>query len=140
MTRAIRELGRIHRTIYSLNYIDDPDYRRRILTQLNRGEERWGVARTICFSRRGEIRKKYREGQEDQLSALGLVLNASVLWQTLYMDQAVETLRNQGRVITSENTAHLSPLVHSNLNVLGSYSFDLSPEVEKGKFRALRPI
>ncbi len=140
LTRAIRELGRIHRTLYSLNYIDDPDYRRRILTQLNRGEERWGVARTICFARRGEIRQRYREGQEDQLSALGLVLNASVLWQTLYMDQAVETLRNQGRVITSEDIARLSPLVHSNLNVLGSYSFDLSPEVEKGKFRDLRPI
>lgn len=140
LTRAIRELGRIHKTLYSLNYIDDPDYRRRILTQLNRGEERWGVARTICFARRGEIRQRYREGQEDQLGALGLVLNASVLWQTLYMDQAVETLRSQGRVITSEDIARLSPLVHSNLNVLGSYSFDLSPEVEKGQFRALRPI
>ncbi|CAG36828.1 hypothetical protein DP2099 [Desulfotalea psychrophila LSv54] len=52
----------------------------------------------------------------------------------------METLRNQGRVITSEDISRLSPLVHSNLNVLGSYSFDLSPEVEKGKLRALRPI
>ena len=90
LARAIRELGRIQRTLYLLNYVDDPDYRRRILTQLNRGEERWGIARTICFARRGEIRKRYREGQEDQLGALGLVLNASVLWQTLYMDRALQ--------------------------------------------------
>ncbi|OEU78064.1 MAG: transposase, partial [Desulfobacterales bacterium S5133MH4] len=140
LTRAIQELGRIQRTLYLLNYVDDPDYRRRILTQLNRGEERWGVARTICFARRGEIRKRYREGQEDQLGALGLVLNASVLWQTLYMNQAVQTLRAQGRELRSEDITRLSPLVHSNLNVLGRYSFDLSPEVKRGNFRPLRQL
>jgi len=140
LTRAIQELGRIQRTLYLLNYVDDPDYRRRILTQLNRGEERWGVARTICFARRGEIRKRYREGQEDQLGALGLVLNASVLWQTLYMNQAVQTLRAQGRELRSEDITRLSPLVHSNLNVLGRYSFDLSPEVKRGDFRPLRQL
>ena len=140
LARAIRELGRIQKTLYLLNYVDDPDYRRRILTQLNRGEERWGVARTICFARRGEIRKRYREGQEDQLGALGLVLNVSVLWQTLYMDRALQILRNQGREPRSEDVARLSPLVHSNINVLGRYSFDLSPEVERGEFRPLRQL
>ena len=140
LTRAIQELGRIQKTLYLLNYVDDPDYRRRILTQLNRGEERWGLARTICFARRGEIRKRYREGQEDQLSALGFVLNASVLWQTLYMDQAVQALRNSGKELRPEDEARLSPLLHSNLNVLGSYSFDLTPEVGKGGFRPLRQL
>lgn len=140
LARAIGELGRIVRTLYQLDYVDDPDYRRRILTQLNRGEERWGVARTICFARRGEIRKRYREGQEDQLGALGLVLNASVLWQTLYMDQALTTLRQRGEEPRPEDVARLSPLIHSNLNVLGSYSFVLSPEVARGQLRPLRPL
>jgi hypothetical protein len=31
------EVGRVNKTLYLLNYIDDEDYRRRILTQLNRG-------------------------------------------------------------------------------------------------------
>ncbi len=140
LARAIRELGRIVRTLYQLNYIDDPDYRRRILTQLNRGEERWNVARRICFARRGEIRKRYREGQEGQLGALGLVLNASVLRQTLYMDQALSALRQRGEQPRPEDVARLSPLVHSNLNVLGSYSFVLSPEVARGNLRPLRPL
>ena len=30
-----------------------------------------------------------REGQEDQLGALGLVVNLVVLWNTIYMDAAV---------------------------------------------------
>jgi len=38
----------------------------RILTHLNRGEGRHAVARAICHDQRGEIRKRYREGQEDQ--------------------------------------------------------------------------
>ncbi|MBQ0219479.1 Tn3 family transposase, partial [Alcaligenes faecalis] len=38
LTQAIIEVGRINKTLYLLNYIDDEDYRRRILTQLNRGE------------------------------------------------------------------------------------------------------
>jgi len=42
--------------LYLLNYIDDENYRRRILTQLNRGEGRHFVARSICYGQRGEIR------------------------------------------------------------------------------------
>lgn len=49
LTQAIIELGRINKTCYLLNYIDNEDYRRRILTQLNRGESRHFVARAICF-------------------------------------------------------------------------------------------
>jgi TnpA family transposase len=37
LAKAIGELGRITKTLYLLNYVDDEDYRRRILTQLNRG-------------------------------------------------------------------------------------------------------
>ncbi|ERK11939.1 Mobile element protein [Serratia fonticola AU-P3(3)] len=37
LAQAIIEVGRVHKTLYLLNYIDDEDYRRRILTQLNRG-------------------------------------------------------------------------------------------------------
>lgn len=56
------EVGRVNKTLYLLNYIDDEDYRRRLLTQLNRGEGRHAVARAICYGQRGEIRKRYREG------------------------------------------------------------------------------
>jgi hypothetical protein len=38
----------------------------------------------------------YRAGREDQLGALGLVLNAVVLWNSRYIDLAVNVLRGQG--------------------------------------------
>jgi TnpA family transposase len=93
LAQAIMEVGRVNKTLYLLNYIDDEDYRRRILAQLNRGEGRHAVARAICYGQRGEIRKRYREGQEDQLGALGLVTNAAVLWNTIYMQEALSHLR-----------------------------------------------
>jgi TnpA family transposase len=42
-------------------------------------ESRHRLGRKICHGHRGQIRQAYREGQEDQLAALGLVLHAVVL-------------------------------------------------------------
>jgi len=118
LAKAIIEAGRINKTLYLLHYIVDEDYRRRILTQLNRGEGRHAVARIICHGQRGGIRKRYREGQEDQLGALGLVTNAVVLWNTIYMDAARNHLEQQFIVIKEEDEARLSPLQHEHINVL----------------------
>ena len=56
IAKAIGELGKITKTLYLLNYVDDEAYRRRILTQLNRGESRHSLARAVFYGRRGELR------------------------------------------------------------------------------------
>nr|WP_172692149.1 Tn3 family transposase [Raoultella ornithinolytica] len=137
LAQAIMEVGRVNKTLYLLNYIDDEDYRRRILTQLNRGEGRHAVARAICYGQRGEIRKRYREGQEDQLGALGLVTNAVVLWNTLYMQEALSHLRSIGEGPEDEHIARLSPLMHGHINMLGHYTFTLPEDILKGELREL---
>ena len=138
LAQAIIEAGRINKTLYLLNYVDDEDYRRRILTQLNRGESRHAVARAICHGQRGEIRKRYREGQEDQLGALGLVTNALVLWNTIYMQAALDHLKHQGEDVKAEDEARLSPLSHKHVNMLGHYSFTLTEQVLNGQLRPLK--
>ena len=138
LTKAIGDLGRIPKTIHLLTYLDDDSYRRRILVQLNRGEGRHAVARKICHGQRGEIRKRYREGQENQLNALGLVTNAVVLWNTLYIEAALEQLRAEGIDVRSEDVARLSPLPTLHINVLGRYSFLLAEAVAAGGMRPLR--
>lgn len=136
--KAIGELGRISKTLYLLNYVDDEAYRRRILTQLNRGEGRHSLARAIFYGRRGEVRQRYREGQEEQLEALGLVVNAIVLWNTYYMDAVLNHLREQQMVINSEDVTRLSPLGFEHINILGRYRFDLAEELNNGAMRPLR--
>lgn len=138
LAKALMNLGRIIKTLYLLNYIDNEDYRRHILIQLNKGESRHSLARTVYHGRRGEMYEKYREGQEDQLNALGLVTNAIVLWNTVYMQAALDHLRAQGEVIKEEDEARLSPLGRKHINFLGQFSFLLPQVVEEGSLRALK--
>ncbi|MBM4029666.1 MAG: Tn3 family transposase, partial [Planctomycetes bacterium] len=138
LARALRELGRISKTLFLLAYIDDENYRRRILIQLNRGEGRHLLARTTFHGQRGELRKRYREGQEDQLGALGLVVNVIVLWNTLYMEAALNQLRSEGTRIEEEDVARLSPLGYRHISFLGEYSFAIPDAVAQGQLRPLR--
>jgi hypothetical protein len=136
--RAIGELGRIAKTLYLLNDLDDETYRRRILTRLDRGESRHGVARIIFHGQRGGLRQRYREGQEDQLGALGLVVNAVVLWNTRYLDAALARARASGALVNLEDVERLSPLLLDHVNVLGRYEFVLEKSIRQGKLRPLR--
>jgi len=96
------------------------------------------VARAICYGQRGEIRKRYREGQEDQLGALGLVTNAVVLWNSLYMQEALSHIRTTtGETQDDEHIARLSPLMHGHINMLGHYTFTLPEDILKGELRPL---
>jgi hypothetical protein len=84
LAQAVAEIGRIDKTIHTLNFIDDETRRRSALQQLNLGEGRHSLARDVFHGKRGELYQRYREGQENQLSALGLVVNMIVLWNTHY--------------------------------------------------------
>ena len=84
------------------------------------------------------MRQRYREGQEDQLSALGLVVNIIVLWNTLYMDAALNRLRAEGHDVRDEDVARLSPLGFEHINMLGRYAFTLPDAVARGELRPLR--
>ncbi|OHV42279.1 hypothetical protein CC117_11875 [Parafrankia colletiae] len=97
--------------------------------------------RWLTDARRGPNAAPGRRGQEDQLGALGLVLNAAVLWTTRYLDAAVEQLRTlpaerREYEVLDEDVTRLSPLKHANLNVLGRYSFRASGPAGG----ALRPL
>lgn len=136
--KAVAELGRISKTLYLLNYLDDEGYRRRIQTQLNRGESRHSLARAVFHGRKGELRQRYREGQEDQLSALGLVVNAVVLWNTRYTSAILDWLMAIGEEVSDEDRARLSPLKFAHVNMLGRYQFVLPSDVALGGMRPLR--
>jgi hypothetical protein len=138
LAQAIAEFGRIDKTLHTLTYIDDEAKRRGTLTQLNRGEGRHSVARAVFHGKRGELRQHYREGQEDQLGALGLMLNMIVLWNTIYIEACLNQLRTEGYAVKDEDVARLSPLLHEHINMLGRYSFLVPDAVAKGELRPLR--
>ena len=96
-----------------------------------------GLARSVFHGKRGELRKRYREGQEDQLGALGLVVNIIVLWNTIYMDVVLQQLRKEGYPVRDEDAARLSPTIHKHINMMGKYPFVIPESVAKGELRPL---
>jgi Tn3 transposase DDE domain len=62
---------------------------------------------------------------EDQLGALGLVLNCITLWNTVYLDAALTQLRADGYPVLEEDVARLSVYIRRHLNVEGRHSFQL---------------
>lgn len=138
LAQALSEFGRIDKTLHVLNYIDDEDMRGETLIQLNRGEGRHSLARAVFHGKRGELRQRYREGQEDQLGALGLVVNVIALWNTIYMEAVLNQLRQEGYTVLDKDVSRLSPLIRAHINMLGRYSFAVPDSVIRGELRPLR--
>ena len=76
------------------------------------------------------------EAQLNRASALSLVINAIVVWNTRHFDRAQAKLLEQGEQVDDAVWQHLSPLAWKHINLIGSYHFsDLQLEEE---FRPLR--
>jgi len=65
-------------------------------------------------------------------------VNALVLWNTFYMEAALNQLREEGFPVKSEDVARLSPFGYGHFNFLGRYAFTLAEGVAKGELRPLR--
>ena len=133
---AIASYGRIFKSLHVLVYIDDETSRRDVKGMRNLQEGRHSLAAAVFHGKKGELYERYHKGMEDQLGALGLVLNCVVLWKTRYMNAALDELRAQRHPIRDEDITRLSLFVRHHLNVHGKYSFVLS-ELPVG-LRALR--
>lgn len=101
----------------------EESYRRGIKGMRNLQEGRHALAARTFHGKKGELYQRYHGGMEDQLSALGLVLNAVTLWNTRYSDAAIVQLRAQGYPVDDADAARLSPLLDKHVNVLGRYTF-----------------
>jgi hypothetical protein len=113
-------------------------YRRRILKYLNRQESRHTLARNLFHGDKGQLRQRYREGQEDQLSALGLILNVIALWNTVYTQRALDDITAAGLPADTDDVARLSPLIHEHINFRGRYPISTATTPPAGTLRPLR--
>jgi len=135
---ALREIGRIERTLFLLQWLKDSDLRRRVQVGLNKGEARNALARAVFFNRLGEMRDRGFENQNHRASGLNLVVAAIILWNTVYIERALIELKNRGEPIREDLVRHLSPLGWEHINLTGDYIWNLDRSVSEGKFRSLR--
>lgn len=137
LAKALRELGRIERTLFMIEWYSSPALRRRCQAGLNKGEAAHKLKRAVFFHERGEIRDRSYDSQAFRASGLNLVVSAIVYWNTVYLSRATAHLRQQGQNIPDELLKHISPLSWEHINLTGIYSWDTEQQMSEG-FRPLR--
>jgi TnpA family transposase len=135
LAKSLKEIGRLERTLFMLDWISDPALRRRTNARLNKGEARNALARAVFFHRLGEIRDRTFENQRYRASGLNLAVAAIILWNIVYLGRAVDELRSRGEIVPDELLAHVAPLGWENIAFNGDYVW---PHDTLETFRPLR--
>ena len=134
---ALRELGRVERTLFILSWLQSVDLRRRVHAGLNKGEARNALARAVFLCRLGEIRDRSFEQQRYRASGLTLVTAAIALWNTVYIERAVRASSLPEQPVDPALLKYLSPLGWEHINLTGDYQWK-GKRPAAGRFRSLR--
>ncbi len=124
LAKALQALGRLLKTTHILRYLHDSERRARIQLQLNRGESRHSLARRIFFANRGVFRNGDYAEIMNKVSALSVISNAVLIWNTVRIGAIVGELEAAGHQVAREDLARISPLHDAHVIATGSYHFD----------------
>lgn len=138
LTQMLIEYGRLIRSTFIPFYLNDPTNRRRILVQLNKGEEVHGLRDFLFFDNKGQIRKQQPDDLANLAGCLNLVSNVVIVWNTVYMQVAIEELRRRGHSINEADFVHLSPVRFRHINRYGKFRFDIGDDLAPSGLRPLR--
>ena len=118
---ALTQLGRLMKTIHILRYIHEAPLRDAIQLQLNRGEFRHILAKSLFFANWGSFRSGDYEEVMNKASCLSLLSNAVLVWNTVHIARIVAQLRAAGHDVRDEDLARVSPPMHAHVIPNGSY-------------------
>ena len=83
------------------------------------------LARHLFYARRGENWERVMEQQLHRASALLILANACVLWNSVKLSDAAQELRAAGVDVTPEEFRHVSPYAFEHIIPYGQYFFNL---------------
>ena len=137
---ALREIGRIERTLHALDWLELPALRRQATAELNKGESHNALCRAVCFHRLGRLHDRTTQAQQHRASGLALVTAAITLWNTVYLGRALDAARRRGDLIPDTLLAHLAPLGWQHINLTGDYLWGADASLNPDGFRPLRGV
>ncbi|MFC9245009.1 Tn3 family transposase [Streptomyces sp. NPDC057136] len=136
--KALAHYGKIFKTAHILDLIDDPEYRRQTETQSSRHAQRHELAAKIYHGTEDLIHR-YQTGMEEQLGALGLIVNMVVLFNTAYIDLFLQKKTSHLRSVPDEVVRTLSPFLFRHIHMKGRYAFEM-PELSDSSMRAVEEL
>ena len=115
----MREIDRIERTLFIIDWLLDADMQRRAQIGLNKGEAHHALKNALRIGRQGEIRDRTAQGQHFRMAGLNLLAAIIIYWNTKHLGQAV-TARQRDRLDCSPDLlAHISPLSYCQIWCFG---------------------
>ncbi|QNG48405.1 Tn3 family transposase [Sphingobium yanoikuyae] len=121
---ALQEIGKIERTLFMLDWLENPDLRRRCHAGLNNSEQRHALTQAIYTFRQGRIIDRSHEAQQYRASGLNLVIAAIVYWNTIYMADAAQHLRSAAAPVPDDLLVHTSPVGWEHIAFSGDFLWD----------------
>lgn len=137
LSKALQEYGKIPKTVSILRSAISEQHRKEISVQLNKGEAVHDLQQFLHLGREGRIYARQPNEQETHFGCLNLLINMVIIWNTVYMAEVLEQLKQEGLEINEEDLKHISPARREHINPYGKYQFDLSNPL-KGRLRPLR--
>jgi len=134
---ALAELGRIERTLFTLDWLEQPELRRACQAGLNKGEARHTLAAAIYTNRQGRFTDRSLENQEFRASGLNLLIAAISYWNTVYLDRAAQHLNAVGTTFDAALLTHLSPMGWAHISLTGDYLWEQARRLPAGEFHPL---
>src|SRR5262244_448786 len=122
--RAMRELGRVYKTIFILDYLSDPALRRRVRRGLLQGEQLHALARHVHYGKRGQADGRDWQHQMSRASCLILLLAAIIYWQILEIDAVLRHWDPAEEGVDPALLTHISPIGWDNIVLYGEYPMD----------------
>ncbi len=138
LTKALQEYGKLIKSTFIPNYLCSKDNIKKISKQLNKGEAIHDLRQFLFFANEGKIRKSNVDDQNDQASALTLITNAIIVWNTRYMEEIIKHLREKGMKISDEDLSHISPCRFDHINKYGKYEFNIEREFKRKELRTIK--
>ncbi|BCH68078.1 hypothetical protein RvVAT039_pl09110 (plasmid) [Agrobacterium vitis] len=136
-SQALRQMGRIERTLFTLDWINDEDLRKTTTAELNKGESRNSLVRAVNLHRFGRFRDRSQENLSIRASALNLVVTAIIHWNTIYTGRVIEALYRAGQHVPDHLLSSLSPLTWEHVNLTGDYIWEDKPALDDSGCRPL---
>lgn len=118
---AFREVGRIERTLFIIDWLLDADMQRRANVGLNKGEAHHALKNALRIGRQGEIRDRTAEGQHYRIAGLNLLATIIIYWNTKHLGHAVSARKRAGLDCSAELLSHISPLGWAHILLTGEY-------------------
>ncbi len=118
---ALREIGRIERTLFIIEWLLDANMQRRAQVGLNKGEAHHALKNALRIGRQGEIRDRTAEGQHYRMAGLNLLAAIIIYWNTKHLGQAVAARRRANLNCAPDLLAHISPLGWAHILLTGEY-------------------